>query len=222
MSGVIPVLLRVHLACAFGAIALFWLTAFADKGGRVHRRAGRWFARLIYAAALTGGVMALIQLAADVTQQVMWLVLYLLVVIVAPVQHGLATIAAASLPMRTRSLPHAVLNVLAILGGVALIPAAVAWQQWTFFIVAPAGFITGLRNLAYGGRRAAAPIDWEREHLTSMITAGIWVHTTLLVFATSRTLGWNLTGWRALVPWLLPAVVGLPLIVWLRHVRRTT
>src|SRR5262245_51480971 len=101
LAEALAVLLRVHLACAFRATALFWTAATVTKGGRLHRSAGRWFSRLIYAAAWTGGVMAVASLigsyaaasssdAIRTTRQTMWLVLYILVIIVAPVQHGLA------------------------------------------------------------------------------------------------------------------------------------
>jgi hypothetical protein len=50
-----------------------------------------------------------------------------------------------------------------------------------------------------------------------MITAGVMLHTVMFVFASSRTLGLTLSGFPALVPWTLPAVVGLPIILWLRR-----
>jgi hypothetical protein len=200
---------------------------------------GRRFAQLVYAAAMTGGVLAIVELIAPslvrppdpslplaAVQQIarqsrptMWLALYVLVILVAPVQHGVATVAAGSNPRRLRSRPHALLNTLALVGSVLLLPAAVAWQHPMYLIVVPVGFIVGLRNLSYAARQSAAPLDWEREHLTSMLTAGITLHTALFVFGTSRTLGWALSGWRALLPWVLPAIAGFVAIVWFRSGR---
>ncbi len=238
MPAVFAALLRVHLACAAGATIAFWLAAFAPKGGPFHRKAGYAFSRLIYAAAVTGGLMALVELAAPtfvrppdpsatadsiaaavrLTRQTMWLVVYLLIIIVTPVHHGLATIAAAAQPMRLRSRVHAVWNLLSMIGSVLLVPAAVAWQQWTYLIVAPIGFIVGLRNLSYASRGFATPRDVQREHLTSLITAGIVLHTVMLVFTSSRTMGLALEGWRALAPWTVSALIGLPIILLLRSV----
>jgi hypothetical protein len=146
----------------------------------------------------------------------MWLVLYVLVIIVAPVQHGLAAIAAGPEPFRMRSWQHALLSLLAIAGSLLILPAAVSWQQWTYLIVSPIGFVVGLRDLTYAGRRQATPRDWQREHLTSLLTAGITLHTVFLVFGLSRTLHLTLDGWSALAPWTLPALIGLPVVVWLR------
>jgi len=236
VSGFFGALLGVHLVCAAAATMAFWLAAFSSKGGHFHRRTGRLFSRLIYSAAVTGGALAIAHLiaplavrppdppltpdaalaAARATRQTMWLVLYALVIIVTPVQHGLAVVAAGAQPMRTRSRLHAVLNTLALLGSVVLVPAAVSWQQLTFLIVAPIGFVVGLRNLSYATQPFATPAAWQKEHLTSLITAGITLHTVLLVFTLSRTLGVALHGWRAFAPWTLPALIGLPIIFWLR------
>lgn len=238
MTGWSSALLRVHLACALGATILFWVAALAQKGGRTHRGVGRRFAQLVYAAAMTGGVLAIVELIApalvrppdqsltlDAVQQIaresrpaMWLALYVLVILVAPVQHGVGTVAAGANPGRLRSWPHAMLNTLALVGSVLLLPAAAAWQRPLYLIVMPVGFIVGVRNFSYAARRSAAPPDWEREHLTSMLTAGIALHTALLVFGTSRTLGWALSGWPSVLPWVVPAIAGLVAIVWLRSV----
>jgi hypothetical protein len=210
-------LLGVHLSCALGAAVAFWVAARAFKGGPVHRTAGEWFRWLIYTAAATGAVLAF---GAD--RATMWLVLYVLLIIVAPLHHGLAVVRAGPVPARVRSRAHAWLNIAAMIASAALLGGVVAWQQWLALAIVPAGFVIGLRNLSYAGRVTVAhPDEWEREHLTSMLTAGIMVHTALLVFGTSKTLGLELTGLPALLPWIAPAAIGLPLIAWLRSRRQS-
>jgi hypothetical protein len=86
-------------------------------------------------------------------------------------------------------------------------------------VVSPIGLIVGVRNLAWARRPAARRPDWEREHLTSQITAGITLHTALLVFGTSRTLALDLPGVLVLLPWTLPALVGVPVMLRLRRTR---
>lgn len=227
-------LLVIHLGFAAAATAAFWGAAAAPKGGRLHRRSGRAFAQFVYATAATGGVMAVASLLAsgplpdDAVQaavvraerHTMWLVLYVLLILVTPVQHGIAVVAAGPRPPRLRTRLHTILNLGSMAGTIALFPAALLWQQWLFLIVVPLGLLIGLRNIAYAARGSAAPAEWRKEHLTSMITAGVSLHTALMVFGTSRTLGWQLTGWSALVPWTLPAVLGLLVILWMRTVIR--
>jgi hypothetical protein len=190
----IALLLGVHLICAAAATLAFWAAA-AAQGRRLPSRAGRSFSRLIYCAALTGGTMALCGLAVPswfafssavpslaATRHLMCLVIYFLVVIVAPVQHGVAVVAAGPVPALVRSRVHLVLNLAAIVGTVALFPAAIIWHAWPFFFVVPAGFIVGVKDMQYASslarpRRRAG-------HLTSMVTAGIALHTRFCASAT--------------------------------------
>lgn len=228
-------LLAVHLVFAGLATLTFWLAALARKGGPLHRRVGAWFARLVYLTAITGAVMATGRLtgltappvaqtwsaaALDAERQTMWLVLYVLVTIVAPVQHGLAVVRAGAQPARLRSRLHSALALAGIAGSITLLPASLLWARWPFLLLAPVGLIVGLRNIAYANRATATRLDWEREHLTSLLSAGATLHTALLVFGSSRSLGLQMTGISGLVPWTLPAVLGLAAIVWLRSTRR--
>jgi len=224
---VIDSLLAIHLVCAVGATEIFWIAAFANKRGALHPQVGRWFARAIYGAAVTGGVLAGTGLlvpgvmtsanrgAAD-TRHLMAFILYLLIVIVTPVQHGLAVVEAESLPSRVRSRTHATLNMLALLGAVALFPAALIWHTWFFLLAVPAGFLLALRNMQYAGRGSATATEWQREHLTSLITAGVALHTGFFVLTAIRLDSSIPIIWKW-TPWLVPAAIGLPVIFWLRR-----
>jgi hypothetical protein len=218
------VVLTFHLCCAFSATALFWVAASVRKGGHVHRRAGGWFALGVYATAATGALLAISRLLgvgeafltpeqAASERHTTWLVLYVLLIIVTPVQHGLAVVEAGRSPMRVRSRVHAVCAALSMVSSLAILPAALLWTEWLYLIVAPIGFVVGLRNLVYASRPSATAVDVTREHLTSMLTAGITLHTALVVFSLSRTLGITLGGASALLPWTVPAVIGLGAIL---------
>jgi hypothetical protein len=224
---VIDSLLAIHLVCAAGATAIFWIAAFASKRGTRHPQAGRWFARAIYAAAATGGLLAAAGFlrpelmtsasrgAAD-TRHLMAFILYLLIVIVTPVQHGVAVVVAGARPARVRSRAHATLNMLALLGAVALFPAALIWHAWFFLLAVPAGFLLALRNMQYAGRGSATATAWQREHLTSLISAGVALHTGFFVLTALR-MGHSIPVMWRWTPWLVPAAIGLPVIFWLRR-----
>jgi hypothetical protein len=232
-------LLGVHLVCALAATVAFWLAAFSGKGGPLHRAVGKWFQRLIYAVACTGGVLALGGIvvpawghpiasgqtleqwdgALRAHRQTMWVVLYVLLIIVTPAQHGLAVVAAGPVPARVRSRRHATLNLLCLAATVLLLAACVVWQRWVFLTLAPIGFTVGLRNMTYAGRTSATSSEWEREHLTSLLTTGAMMHTALLMFGVTRTLDVEMSAPAEALLWLLPAFVGVPAIVWLRSRR---
>jgi hypothetical protein len=224
------VLLGVHLVCAFSATAAFWVSATASKGGMLHRAAGRRFSQFMYAAAATGGTLAILGLmvpsllnpvyaSGTATRQKMTLILYLLIVIVAPVQHGLAVIAAGPAPMRVRSRPHAVLCTACLIATVVMLPVSVAWHAWGALLVSPAGFIIGLRNMLYASRPVASETEWQREHLTSLLTAGILFHTAFFALTAARwPAAFGHLPWSA-APWLTPVAVGLPVMLYLRRRR---
>jgi hypothetical protein len=222
-------LLSVHLVFALSAVALFWVTALAFKGGALHRAMGRRFSRLIYAAAGTGAMLAILGLAEPrvlapldpigATRQKMTLTLYLLIVMVAPVQHGLAVIAAGPVPLRVRSRVHALLSTAGLIGTVVVFPLSVGWHFWGLLLVSPLGFIIGLRNMVYASRPVASQAEWQREHLTSLLTTGIVFHTAFFVLTAARgpdVLGSGL--WSA-APWLAPSAIGVPVMLYLRRTR---
>jgi len=218
------------IACAISATATFWAAAILRKGSRLHIGAGRWFARIVYATAATAAPLALIALvwpslisrsgAPASVRHLIWLGAYLLFVIVTAAQHGIAAVAAGPLPMTMRSHRHAALNTGAIVSTVLVFPAAIIWQAWMLLFVTPVGFIVGLRNMIYGSRSSATPQQWQREHLTSLVTAGMTLHAALVVLVLLVWPGRFGTGWLWIwfaVPW----AVGTLICVWLRAVWQT-
>ncbi len=66
-----------------------------------------------------------------------------------------------------------------------------------------------------------SPRGWMYEHLGAMLGAGIAFHTAFAVFGASRLFDIGLTGWVSVIPWVLPAAVGIPAtIIWTRSYRR--
>ena len=206
--------LGAHLACAFGATAIFWVPLFASKGGPLHIGAGRFYARLIYLTAITGAPLAGLMLlsAPDPPSRHTAVFLgYLITILVMPVYHGVRVVRARRPGTRIGSPLHAALCVSAIAAGVLLGAAAIAWREWPFLLMSPIGPILGVRALRYA--RQGSALRWREEHIISMVMSGIAVHTAMFVFGTTRTLHMTFTGAAAYVPWLLPAVIGLPLLL---------
>ena len=211
------VVLAAHLLCAFGATALFWVPLFADKGGPLHIRAGLFYARLIYLTAATGAPLALLlflQASEPGARRTALFLTYLMIILVMPVFHGIRAIRAQRTGTPVASALHAALSGLAIAAGLVLGAFAIQWQEWPYLLVSPIGPVMGVRALLY----ARNPLRAREEHIVSMLVSGIAVHTAMLVFGSTRTLGMQLTGMSVYVPWLLPVVVGLPLLLW--RVRR--
>jgi len=62
---------------------------------------------------------------------------------------------------------------------------------------------------------------WKIEHLDAMIGCGIAFHTAFAVFGMNRFAAFDLPGVWQVVPWILPAAIGIPATSLLaRHYRR--
>jgi hypothetical protein len=51
---------------------------------------------------------------------------------------------------------------------------------------------------------------WYYAHMGNMIGAGIAFHTAFLVFGSNRLFSYELPGLWRIVPWILPAAIGIP------------
>ena len=111
---------------------------------------------------------------------------YGLVLVWAPVQHDLAVVAAGPSSIRVRSVPHLTLNAAAVVGAVALFPAALIWRAWWFLPTVPFGFALGLRNMRYAERASPEPAEWRREHVASLVAAGVVLHAALFALLAIR------------------------------------
>jgi hypothetical protein len=209
--------LAAHLACALGATIVFWIPLCAVKGGPLHTGAGRFYARLVYLTALTGTPLALllfIQNAEPHARRTACFLAYLIAILVMPVFHGVRVMRAARTGSPVASPAHTILCMLAIAAGVALAVLAVRWQEWPYLLLSPVGPIAGARALRYARATSRGQVTPREEHLVAMLLSGVAVHTAMLVFGSTRTLGLSLSGVTAYVPWLLPALLGLPVILW--------
>lgn len=218
--------LAAHLACAFGATAVFWIPIAASKGGPLHRAAGRLYVRLIYLTALTGAPLAaalFLRAAEPGARRTAAFLAYLIVILVMPAAHGTRVIRDASSAARPLPALHAAMAWTAIAAGVALFGASIAWGEWHYGLVSPIGPVMGVRALLYSSRlnipgssnrEYSTGRNRREEHMVAMVVSGIAVHTALLVFGIGRTLGVPLSGAASYVPWVLPAVIGLPLLLW--------
>ena len=202
----IATLFAIDLGCSVAAVAVYWMTVVASaRQGARDWPSARWLGRLAYAAAAAGFVLVLAGLIRsrphptgpdepDVggARHLLWLLLYGLVLLLAPVQHALAVVAAGASAVRVRSIAHLALNTAAVLGAFVVFPAALVWRVWWALPAVPFGFTVGLRNLLYAGPPSAAPGRWQRDYAVSLMAAGIVLHLALLVLVAA--------GWPGILP----------------------
>ena len=89
------------------------------------------------------------------------------------------------------------------------------------YALSPLGILTGRGILVAIKAEDGVQREWFYEHMGSMIGTGIAFHTAFAVFGSLQLWDLGLDGWIAVIPWVAPAIVGVPAIfIWVRHYQK--
>jgi hypothetical protein len=235
MSWLAESLRFVHVVAGAIGLVAFWIPVFSRKGARNHVRFGRVFVRsadVVLGAAALALALRLVGLKqsdasiADAPQTFAFIVFlgYLTLVTFVIIRHGMAVLKHKGAPQALRTPSHIALAWSAVAASVALLAYAIILSPPSAIILyalSPIGVLTGMGNLRYMKSKAASPRAWWYEHLGAMLGAGVAFHTAFTVFGVTRLFDIGLTDWVAVIPWVAPALIGIPAIeIWTRHYRR--
>ena len=241
MATLHEILRDAHIVSGVVGLAAFWLPVFTRKGQRLHMNAGRvfkWTAYLVIATAIVTVLMRLIwplqvsripqDAASDVTRRIVeqsrvfgTFLLYLGIVTLAGLHHGLAVLRAHRTGRSVRTLTHTALNWLSIAASALVVGLGIWFRQPILLALSPIGVLGGMSALKYARRPATSHMAWWYEHMGGMLGTGIAFHTAFLVFGARQLLGFGLDGLLAIVPWILPSAIGVPAIaIWTNYYRR--
>jgi len=216
--------LSIHVLGGITGLAAFWTPALARKGGTTHVRVGRIFYNATCVVALTGLAMAAMIAVAPAPGRPRVLaafLAYLVIITFAPAHHGVRVLETRREPAKLRTPFHTALNSTAIVAAFAMIGLAFAVRQPVFAALSPIGPLVGRGNLRYARLPGTTQMSWWYEHMGSMLGAGIAFHTAFLVIGAGRFLGAYFTGLYAVVPWVLPSIIGIPATrIWIGYYRR--
>ena len=228
-------LVGVHIATGFVGLAAFWIPVFARKGGRAHVQAGRVYAYCAYVVTLSAVTASAGRILSFQFQGIGFadrpdlygfsvFLGYLGLVTFATVRQAMRVVATRRAPETLRTPFHEALGWASIAGSIVVI--AVALGAWTdsspiLLGLSPIGLFTGSSMLRLMRNPGAQHMGWFYSHLGSMLGGGIAFHTAFIVFGAQRLWAYELAGPLAIVPWILPTVVGIPaIVVWTRYYRR--
>ena len=241
MSDIYRLVLGLHIVAGLIGLAAFWTPAIARKGGNTHVRVGRVFFWATCIVAGSGVVMASLlllnplaiklpsrplsaeRIAARVTEirLTSLFLFYLVLITFTPVYHGMRVLATRRSPARLRTRFHTAIHVAAIAASLAMVVLGITRRQPVFFFMSPIGFLIGAGGLQFARRPYPTPMAWWYEHMGAMLGGGIAFHTAFLVLGAGRLFGLRLDGPAAVIPWLLPTMIGVPVSAyWTRYYRR--
>ncbi|MFT5098897.1 MAG: hypothetical protein ACI9HY_001011 [Planctomycetaceae bacterium] len=225
----------VHVSAGFVGLAAFWVPIFAHKGGINHRFFGKIFKYCAYI--VLGGAMLSVVLHIGVGLSegagprqspgsfafVVFLG-YLAFVTFIGLRHGLQVLENKKDIMTMDTSVNRSMAWLAIFASAGLITYNIYFQppnMIVLFALSPIGFGIGSGILkAIKGKRPEKKV-WFYEHMGAMIGTGIAFHTAFAVFGISRLFDLGLDGWIAVIPWILPALIGIPgTVIWTRYYKR--
>ncbi len=216
--------LSIHVLAGITGLAAFWTPAIARKGGQTHVQIGRIFYNATCVIALTGLAMAAMITVAPTPGRpriLAFFLVYLVIITFAPVYHGVRVLETRAEPARLRSPFHTALNTAAIVAAAGMIALAFLAHQPVFAALSPIGVLVGRGNLRFARMPYASRMSWWYEHMGSMLAGGIAFHTAFLVIGAGRVLAAHLTGVTAVIPWVLPSMVGIPATqIWIAYYRR--
>lgn len=237
LESVIPWVRGVHIGIGTLGLLLFWIPIVTRKGGATHVRYGRAFILVCYTVLASAALSVALHMArfwqlgigprdAPALFSLYVFLGYLTVTTFAIVTHGRGAVFARSAPRMLCTPWRIATMVLAILGSLGLIGYALHFQPPTFWVllaISPFGLFAGYDGLSHMFRDSATTSEWVYQHLNGMIGAGIAFYTAFGAFGARVMLDFDTLGasWLNIVPWLLPAAVGVPAtLYWKRLVMR--
>lgn len=212
-----------HVLFGFVGLVAFWFPIVARKGGTVHVRAGKVFLYCVYVVAGTAVLSSVLITVGYLERGITpagrpgsfgfpIFLSYLALVTFASARHAKRIIETKRDPSAIRTPAHLALAALSIAASVGIALYAVAFWSGVsviFLALSVVGVLVGRGILRYGRTPPAFPRAWFYEHMDAMIGAGIAFHTAFAVFGSNRLLGIQPSGVWGIVPWILPAVIGI-------------
>jgi hypothetical protein len=232
MANLFQWLRWVHIAAGGFALILFWIPAIAPKGGRTHIRAG-WFyvacmsVVVVTALAMSGLAftipLAVRQIARPLSPAELsdflrgqrlsaTFLAYLAGLTLAAGWQGIWAVELKREPKAMRTPFSLALNVLVFLGGLTVLVLGIKYRSGPLIGLSPIGPFIAAGNLRYLLRGPQSRMHWWYEHLSSMIATGIAGYTAFLVFGGARLLPSVARSQLYTIFWVLPALVGVPVI----------
>lgn len=224
-----------HVLFGFAGLAAFWVPVFAKKGASVHKTAGKVFVWCAYVVLGMAAAALLLRLAgalaegtgpADSPMLYAFTVFlgYLTVVTFITVRHGMALLDYKRDPSELRTPLNVALAYISIAASAGVIAYALVYDppiKILLYALSPIGVLNGTGILRYMRASSISKREWWYEHMGAMLGAGIAFHTAFAVFGANRLFEINLDGFLQVVPWVLPAAIGIPATaIWTRYYRR--
>ena len=223
---------NAHIVTGALGLVCFWVPIVARKGGDSHRVWGRRFVWLMIATGTFAIAMSTTTLIAPVPTHPHlmthpdfgsaesiraifgWMMIYLAILTVNLAWHGRLCIVHRRKQAAQRSWHNLASQAVLGIASLNCFVQGVLITQPLMMGISTIGFATVATNLYYLYKPKPGPLDWQLEHIKSLVGAGISVYTAFFAFGAVRYVPS-----LALTPalWSIPLITGLILIVYHQH-----
>ena len=210
-------LLAIHVFAGFSSLVLFFVPAFARKGGRAHNRFGTYYVWGMWTVVVTALLLSIINLLNGRTTIALFLG-FLAVLTARPLYYGVAVLRhkRGKTPVM-RQIDLGFLVVLG-LGGPYLIGMGLGWwgndANMLLTVFGVLGTVVAWPELIQELRGGTGGYNWLELHLRNMIVTAIAGFTAFLVFGAAHFIGDLFSGGLEVVLWSAPTVIGVAFSRW--------
>jgi uncharacterized membrane protein len=219
MKTIYLAILSIHIAAGSLSLIAFWIPAFSKKGGKLHVLTGRYYVRAMWAVVTTAALLCVINLFRErfVTAGFLG---FLSVLTAYPLWYGIA------ITRYKKHIPDRILNIrrflngLLFFGGIGLITWSflLKFQGQTMLLLIFGSLgLTSLSATFESREKTRAQSYWITDHINGMVVSGIAAYTAFFAFGGRTIFESFLTDSMAFVPWVLPTIIG---VVSMRFLRR--
>ncbi|OAV44102.1 hypothetical protein [Lewinella sp. 4G2] len=215
------ILLIVHVVAGFSSLALFFVPAFARKGGRVHNQFGRFYVYGMWVVVTTAFLLSIINYLQGRTMQALFLG-FLAFLTARPLYYGIAVLRhkRGSTP-KMRRIDFAFRLVLGTAGPYLIGAGLGWWGDLSSSLLVVFGVLGTLSSWPTFLReiRGVQPqgYNWMEEHIRHIVITAIAGFTAFFAFGGHRIFGDLFSGHLQTAGWIAPTVIGLIFTQWYKR-----
>lgn len=225
--------LYLHITGGIMALIVFWIPVFAGKGSAIHKKIGRYFARLMYVVGISGiflsalDLLMPIQLHPDnavalVRNRAIFL-FSLSILVLTSTRHGWLTITFKDNRAPLKRPLQLLLVTSLLVTGIGLLLLGLTDSNTIFIVFGVFEVVLSIGLLRYTFKTTTLPREWWTEHLGGLIGSGIGAYTAFVVVGAASLMGplFSQWPWLPVLVWVGPGVIGaIAITIVSRHYRR--
>ncbi|MFK8163379.1 MAG: hypothetical protein AB8H12_13035 [Lewinella sp.] len=215
MDTLVNSILTIHVAAGFTSLALFFIPAFAKKGGKLHNTVGRWYVYGMWTVIVTALLLCAARLYQGHFFQAMFLG-FLALLTSGPLYHGIAVLKNKQGPSTRMQRIYLAYRITLASTGTYLLGAGLGWWgpggHTLLIIFGTLGMVITIPSLMDEYRGKQKEYDWLIEHFSGLLITAVAAFTAFFAFGGRRIMGNLFGGHLEIIAWVTPTILGVAFI----------